>query len=95
MKSILLSVFVVTTIVVLNCGVSCLQRYHEFEEKFWGIEENLDKFQDMFYPTNAASPNFVFVDYSCINESNEAIINCIHTKHTPLSYVNFPHKFHQ
>lgn len=93
MKSILLTVFVVMAL--LNCEMSCLQQYHEFEEKFWSTEENLDKLQDMFYPTNTVRPNFIYVDYSCINESNETVITCTLAKNNPLGYIYFPHKINQ
>ena len=93
MRSIFFSVVVV--IFLLNSTASCLQQYYKFEAKFWSVEENLDKLQESFYPTNRASPSFIFVDYSCINESNETTVPCTLVKNNPLGSIHFPHKINQ
>lgn len=90
MRPTLLAAFVVITVQV-NFGASS-HLYHEFEEKFWSVEENLDKLHDTFYPTNMASPNFIFVDYSCINESNDTVVTCTLNKDNTFGYTKFPHK---
>ena len=93
MRLILFSVFVITFL--LNRIASCLQQYHEFEAKFWTVEENLDKLQELFYPTNKASPSFIVVDYSCVNENNETTIPCTIVNSNPLGFIHFPHKINQ